>query len=369
MTSSLAGRVPARGPVHPSYVPIFDPSGIGWLEGFDELLVRCGLESNGAPEFDSKGSLKYPLHGRIANLPAHQLSLSVDPVAGTLDVVGTIDETRFLVRGVSLKVHYQFKINQPTISIVDTATNHSSKPTSIQLLYHINIGQPILEAGSQVFAPISKLSPRDPHAATDIDHWSVYLPPTPGYAEQVYFAEPMGDSQNWTTSLLCDSRAEQAFAVRFDTKTLPFLSVWKNTAAVEDGYVTGIEPATGFPNTRGFEESRGRLVQLAAGESRRFRVQLEPILERDRVESTLREIQALQSRPIEVREQPDPIWSSAGPQLNYNYADQREEPVDLSQPAASEQEAEPSTWPRASGGNDLQARPNANQPVHPIYSP
>ena len=40
---------PIRGPVHPSFVPVSEPSGIGWLDGFDELLVRCGLESNGAP--------------------------------------------------------------------------------------------------------------------------------------------------------------------------------------------------------------------------------------------------------------------------------------------------------------------------------
>ncbi|MCE2783460.1 MAG: aldose 1-epimerase family protein [Pirellula sp.] len=33
---------PVAGPVHPALVPVADPSGIGWLEGFDELLVRCG---------------------------------------------------------------------------------------------------------------------------------------------------------------------------------------------------------------------------------------------------------------------------------------------------------------------------------------
>ena len=39
---------PVAGPIHPGLVPVFDPSGIGWLEGFDELVVRCGLESNGS---------------------------------------------------------------------------------------------------------------------------------------------------------------------------------------------------------------------------------------------------------------------------------------------------------------------------------
>ena len=32
-----------------------DPGGLGWLEGFDELFVRCGLDSNGPPLFDAQG--------------------------------------------------------------------------------------------------------------------------------------------------------------------------------------------------------------------------------------------------------------------------------------------------------------------------
>ena len=58
---------PVNGPVHPKFVPIFAPGGCGWLEGFCEWVARCGLESNGAPEFDANGVLKYPLHGRLSN--------------------------------------------------------------------------------------------------------------------------------------------------------------------------------------------------------------------------------------------------------------------------------------------------------------
>ncbi|HMC12709.1 MAG TPA: DUF4432 family protein, partial [Pirellulaceae bacterium] len=47
-------KSPNRGPVHPSFVDLGEPSGLGWLDGFDEFVVRCGLESNGAPDFDPK---------------------------------------------------------------------------------------------------------------------------------------------------------------------------------------------------------------------------------------------------------------------------------------------------------------------------
>ena len=73
---------PVRGPVHPALVRLDEPDGLGWLAGFDEMLVRCGLEYNGGPEFHPSGILRYGLHGRIANTPAHKVTLAVDPVTG-----------------------------------------------------------------------------------------------------------------------------------------------------------------------------------------------------------------------------------------------------------------------------------------------
>ena len=41
-----------------------------------------------------------------------------------------------------------------------------------------------------------------------------------------------------------------------------------------DGYVTGLEPGTNFPNPRSFEGQQGRVVKLGPGESARFEVEL-----------------------------------------------------------------------------------------------
>ena len=45
----------ADGPVHPALVNLTAAGGLGWLDGFDELMARCGLENNGAP-FEIKGA-------------------------------------------------------------------------------------------------------------------------------------------------------------------------------------------------------------------------------------------------------------------------------------------------------------------------
>ena len=93
---TIGWQSPVRGPVHPAFVDLGEPSGLGWLDGFDEFFVRCGLESNGAPDFDPKtGRLLYPLHGRIANRPAHDVELTVDSDKQEISLRGVVEETRF----------------------------------------------------------------------------------------------------------------------------------------------------------------------------------------------------------------------------------------------------------------------------------
>ena len=268
---------PISGPIHPSLVPVFDPNGIGWLEGFDELVVRCGLESNGAPEYDPAGHLLYPLHGRIANLPAQSLSIEYDEASGRLDVIGEVLESRLFIKRLRLRSRIRFHAGSAEISLLDDVTNDLSKPATMQLLYHINLGQPILEAGSVLEVPVATLAPKDELSAKEIDQWNQFNGPETGYAERVYFAELKSDDTASTTALLRNANQTRGFAVSFNTAKLPRFILWKNTAAVSDGYVVGLEPATNFPNTRSFEQSQGRVLELQPEETVSFRVTLEPL--------------------------------------------------------------------------------------------
>ncbi len=304
---------PVRGPVHPSLVPIADASGIGWLEGFDELLVRCGLLSNGAPEFDANGRVRYGVHGRIANLPVHALRIEVQPELGILEVIGRVQESRFLVYTLELETRMRFFVGRSAIEITDTVLNPLTSPGSMQLLYHINLGQPVLQSGSRVLAPLERLAPRDERAAVGIDAWDVCQGPEEGFREQVYYATPLSDDNHWTETMLTNSDNSLGFSVQFDVRTLPCLNVWKNTAGVEDGYVLGLEPATGFPNPRSFEEQQGRLVRLQGGQTRSFRLRLLPLGNAFEVNRAIERIQKLQTRPCCIETQPQAGWSQIGP--------------------------------------------------------
>ncbi|MCA9135600.1 MAG: aldose 1-epimerase family protein [Planctomycetales bacterium] len=303
-------RSPVQGPVHPALVPIYDPSGLGWLEGFDELLVRCGLESNGAPEHDETGQLKFPLHGRIANLPADGLAIEYDEASGRLELIGDLRESRLFFSNFRLQSRVRVHAGSPTVEILDDVTNEGATPATMQLLYHVNIGSDILEKGARVVMPIQELAPKDKLSASEIDAWDDVDGPQAGYSERVYFAKLRSDETNLTTVMLQNADASQALAVTYGTKTLPRFIVWKNTADRADGYVMGLEPATNYPNERSFEASHDRVVELQPEQTVCFRVNLHPLTDPESVAEMAQRIQKIAGEePPIVHKVPRPGWS------------------------------------------------------------
>lgn len=269
-------RSPVSGPVHPCFVPVAEPSGLGWLDGFDELFVRCGLTSNGAPDFDpATGKLLYPLHGRIANLPAFRVELAIDGERREIRLTGVVDEARFLFHHLRLTTTISTRVGEPRIEIVDTIENLGGREAESQLLYHINFGAPLLEKNARLFAPTELVVPRNPHAAKDAPAWDKYLAPTAGYSEQVYFHRLRAGAGDETRALLANAAGNLGASVIYNSRELPHFIQWKNTAALEDGYVTGLEPAANLPNPRSFEQAHGRTLKLPVGASRTFHVALE----------------------------------------------------------------------------------------------
>ncbi|MBI3839003.1 MAG: aldose 1-epimerase family protein [Planctomycetia bacterium] len=273
--TEIGWRSPIQGPVHPQFVPLTEPSGLGWLEGFDELMVRCGLESNGAPDSGPNGVYKYPLHGRIANRPAHYVQLAADADSGEISLSGLVDETRFLFQKLRLKSTYKTKIGQSGLRIIDEVTNLSGDPAEMQLLYHVNIGAPILDPGARVVAPVKTIVPRDARATEGIGTWDSYPNERAGYKEQVYFFELLAGSDGRTQVLLKNAHGTQGVSVRYNKAQLPYFTLWKNTPMAADGYVTGLEPGTNFPNPRTFEKEQGRVIVLKPGASVHFDVTLD----------------------------------------------------------------------------------------------
>ena len=306
----LEWNSPVKGPVHPGFVSLMEPSGLGWLDGFDELLVRCGLESNGAPEFNDNGTVRYGLHGMIANRPAHKVEVTVDGDSGEIRLTGVVNETRLFFNKLQLTTTYTTRPGQPGMTVTDTITNVSAQPSELELLYHVNFGVPLLNSGSKVVLPVAKIAPRDATAVEDLAEWDTYGPETPGSGEAVFFFDLAADARGQTQTLLRNADGSQGVSLKFNKNQLPCFTLWKSRQAAIDGYVTGMEPAINFPNTKSFEREKGRVVTLGPNESRTFELSMEAHPDAASVAAAEEAVAKLQEGTTpKMLKQPEPEWS------------------------------------------------------------
>ncbi|HBN79643.1 MAG TPA: DUF4432 domain-containing protein [Planctomycetaceae bacterium] len=292
---------PVKQPVHPAFVDLKSRNKLGWLDGFNELVTRCGLTSNGPPGIDeTAGAIEsdITLHGRIANLPATSVTFQLIESDGKTEIVvrGTVSEATLFGQHLELVSEYRTALNSHEVTITDSVTNRSGRGAELQLLYHINIGSPILEEGSTWHAPLKRLTPRDARATEELDTYSTYREPTTGYAEEAFFCNPISDSDGFTPVLLTNSSQTEAVSLDFETAALPCLTIWKNTQSLADGYCTGLEPGTNYPNFKAQERREGRIVKLAAGANWQASMKLSVLTDSNRISSKLDQITQLQSQ-------------------------------------------------------------------------
>lgn len=267
---------PIKEIVNPQFVNLDSRGGLGWLEGFNEFMCRCGLESNGHPGTDKfinnvgdEAEMDLTLHGKIANIPASSVDVIIDRTAPyAIRIKGQVNEK--LLFGPKLELHTELVVipGESSFQLIDEIKNAGAQEQEFQILYHANFGSPLLEEGAKVVAAVKSVKPFNDRAAEGLDTWNVYDAPTTGFVEQVYLLELAADDNNHTTALLHNQAGDKGATISWSLAELPYLTVWKNTGALNDGYVTGIEPGTNYPNNRSVERAAGRVPKLQPGESR-----------------------------------------------------------------------------------------------------
>ncbi len=295
---------PVKDVVNPAFIELNGRGGLGWLEGFNELVARCGYEWVGHPGMDNGELLT--LHGRAANIPASKVTLHIDekpPYA--ISLKGELKEQAFKKVDFSVQTELVTEPGSTRFSLNDTLTNNGDYPKEYQALYHSNFSTPFLEQGARFEAPVKQVSPFNEKAKGDLGDWQTYRGPTPDYDETVYNIVPYGDDKGDTVTVLHNKAGSLGVAVGFNTQQLPVFSLWKNTDTKGQGYVTGLEPGTSFSYNRRFQRPLNLVPTIEPKAQRQFQISYSLLADKGAVDKALGQIKTIQAgRDTEVRQEP-----------------------------------------------------------------
>lgn len=260
---------PVNEVVNPAYINLESRNGLGWLEGFNEMMVRAGFEWTGHPV--TKDGVLYTLHGRAGNTPASRVEVIVDDQAPhEIRIRGLLKEHAFKKSNLETWTELRYVPGQDSFTIHDVLTNKADYPHDYEIIYHSNFGTPILEENARFIAPLESVSPFNDYAKKGLSGWATYGAPTKDFDEMVFNLKPKADSSGKTIAAVINSKGDKGAAIEFDTHQLPLLTMWKNTDTLKQGYVTGIEPGTNYAYPVTVEKEQGRVKQLQPGQSTEF---------------------------------------------------------------------------------------------------
>jgi hypothetical protein len=256
------------GVVHPSYFHEAD-----WLRSFHGgMLTTCGLQNVGLPS--QEGGTSYGLHGRISNLAARNVTHRVIEQDGRLvaEVSGEMRETDVFGADLRLRRRITLPMGKLVLHIEDEVQNHGHAASALMLLYHVNLGYPIVAEGARLITPEADVTPRDERARVGMDERASFPPPTDGFVEQVYCHElAPTDALQVSASIVNPGFAPTGgigLTLSWDPRQLPRMWQWRMLGP--GMYLTGLEPANCGLAGRAAEREAGTISELGAGETRRF---------------------------------------------------------------------------------------------------
>jgi galactose mutarotase-like enzyme len=244
-----------------------------WLRSFGGgLLTTCGLDQFGAPNTDAGQELG--LHGRASGIPAHEVNTRSVPTADgyRFEVTGRVRQAKLFGENLVLTRSISTELGSRTVSVTDTVTNEGFAAQPHMVLYHMNLGWPLLDENSSLSIPGSTPVPRDEQAARGAASWDSFAAPEIGFSEQVFRHD--FNTRGPVEARLSNPDLGLSLSIRFDTSELPGLFQWKMLGAGE--YVLGIEPANcTVINGRNSARQAGELPMLQPGESRSYTVHVD----------------------------------------------------------------------------------------------
>ena len=141
----------------------------------------------------------------------------------------------------------------------------------MMVLYHMNMGYPLLDEDSQLFINSTSHKGRTPLACQDEANWNKMCAPEHNYEERCYYHS--FDNKDKAVAAIYQPKIDLGLAINFDPKNLPFFTQWKQMGYRD--YALGLEPGNSHCDGRDKMRAEGKLQFLNPGQKASFAVEVQ----------------------------------------------------------------------------------------------
>jgi hypothetical protein len=252
----------------------YDDTESDWLKTWNAgFLTTCGFENIGRDCQD--GDEKLGIHGRLANSPAQHVNISVElkESGPTVSITGEIVQGRMFGENLVLKRTIEMTYGKNTLSFKDEVYNAGYEERPMMLLYHFNMGYPLLSEKAKLEIPSRKVIGRTAHAEQHLQTWSEITPPQTNYEERCYYHDIIADSNGMASVGINNSEENIGLRIHYDTKMLDHFVQWKMLG--KGFYAMGLEPCNATIDGRLDAKQNGTLKTILPQEIKTFEFQID----------------------------------------------------------------------------------------------
>ncbi len=270
-----------------------ESAGIGWFRGFPGGLVStCGLDHTllGGPDdstvfnYPHRQVETYGLHGRYTGMPARLAGYGATWDDTGDDCVlwaeGEVLQAALFGEQLLLRRRIEAHVGGTSLRITDTVTNIGPTSCPHMMLYHCNVGFPIVDAGAEL------LYPAGPGACVSdacTEEYRDLTAPRADFVEECYEHDMRPGADGLVGAAVVNRAIGLGVFQRYDRAVLPHHITWRQLGTV--AYVVAMEPSTNRDAGRFDARQRGELLYLTAGETRRYELQIGALASAEEIEA------------------------------------------------------------------------------------
>jgi len=232
------------------------------------MMYTCGMTNVGPGGVMQDGKF-YPDHGRIGMMPAQDVAICRDDAGIT--VTGTVHEGMLVGYHMELQRKVFFPAQGKFVRYEDVLYNREPQAAEFEILYHMNLGYPLLSPESRVVKGAG--GGYSIHTKGPIpENWAQCWQPEDHKDEDLFCHENAADKDGFAYAALINDKLGLGCYIKYQKDTLPWLMHWRNMCSHD--YVIGLEPSNNQVLGRDKERANGTLQSIGGYESKHFWVEI-----------------------------------------------------------------------------------------------